>query len=47
MKKKTGERKTDGFTKKLMNPGSEVSELLEHELKSKIGNTYVNEKILE
>ena len=28
-------------------PGSEISECLEHEVKSKIGNIFVNQKILE
>ena len=42
-----GERKIDGFRKKLMIPDSEISECLEHEVKSKIGNIFVNEKILK
>ena len=33
--------------KKLMIPDSEISECPEHKVKSKIGNTFVNEKILE
>ena len=41
------ERKIDGFRKKLMIPNSEISECLEHELKSKIGNIFVNEKMLK
>ena len=47
MKKKRDERKIDGFTKKLMIPDSEISECPEHEVLSKIGNIFVNEKILE
>ena len=46
-KKKRGERKIDGFRKKIMIPKSEISECAEHEVKSKIGNIFVNEKILE
>ena len=38
-KKKRGKRKIDAFRKKLM--------ILESEVKSKIGNIFVNEKILE
>ena len=45
--KKRGERKIDGFRKKLMIPESEIPECPEHEVKSKIGNIFVNEKILE
>ena len=45
--KKRDERKIDGFTKKLMIPDSEISECPEHEVLSKIGNIFVNEKILE
>ena len=41
-----GERKIDGF-RKLMIPESEISECPEFEVKSKIGNIFVNEKILE
>ena len=37
----------DGFRKKLMIPESEISECPEHEVKSKIVNIFVNEKILE
>ena len=47
MKKKRDERKIDGFTKKLMIPDSEISECPEHEVLSKIGNIFVNEKTLE
>ena len=45
--KKRGERKIDGFRKKLMIPESEIPECPEHEVKSKIENIFVNEKILE
>ena len=45
--KKRGKRKIDGFRKKLMIPESEIPECPEHEVKSKIGNIFVNEKILE
>ena len=45
--KKGGERKIDGFRKKLMIPESEISECPEFEAKSKIGNMFVNKKILE
>ena len=41
------ERKIDGLRKKLMIPESESSECPEFEVKSKIGNKFVNEKILE
>ena len=47
VKKKRGERKIVGFRKKLMIPESEISECPELEVKSKIGNTFMNEKILE
>ena len=47
MKKKRGGRKIDGFRKELMIPGSEISECPEHEFKSRIGNIFVNEIILE
>ena len=43
---KKGERKKDGF-KKLMISESEISECPKYEVKSKIGNIFVNEKILE
>ena len=46
-KKKGGERKIGGFRKKLMIPESEMSECPEHEVKSRIGNIFVNEKVLE
>ena len=45
--KKIGERKIDGFRKKLMVPDFEITECPEHEVKSKIGNMFVNEKLLE
>ena len=47
VKKKRSKRKIDGFRKKLMIPDSEITECAEHEVKSKIGNMSVNEKILE
>ena len=47
MKKKRGERKVDGVRKKLMVPESEISECPEHEVKSKMGSIFENEKILE
>ena len=47
IKRCRGERKIDGFTKKLMIRGSEISECPEYEVKSKIGNIFVNEKIIE
>ena len=40
-------KKIHGFRKKLMISNSEISEYPEHEVKSKIGNIFVNEKILE
>ena len=46
-KKKRGERKIDGSRKKLMIPEPEIPECPEHEVKSKKGNIFVNEKILE
>ena len=45
--KKRGERKIDGFRKKLMIPESEISECPEYKVKLKIGNIFVNERILE
>ena len=45
--KKKGKRRIDGFRKNLMIPESEIPECPEHEVKSKIGNIFVNEKILE
>ena len=41
------EGETDGLRKKLMIPDSEISECPEHEVKSKIGNIFVNKKVLE
>ena len=35
--------KIDGFKKRLMIPKSEIPECSEHEVKSKIGNIFVNE----
>ena len=40
-------KKIDAFRKKLMIPESEISECPEHEVKSKIRNIFVKEKILE
>ena len=45
--KKRDERKQNEFRKKLVIPESEISECPEIEAKSKIGNIFVNEKILE
>ena len=45
MKKR--QKKIDGFRKKLMIPESEILEYPEHEVKSKTGNIFVNQKILE
>ena len=45
--KKRGERKIDGFRKKMMVPESKIPECPEHKVKSKIGNIFVNKKILE
>ena len=44
--KKRGERKIGRFRKKLMITDSEISECPEYEVKSKLGNIFVNEKIL-
>ena len=44
--KKRSEKRMYGFRKKLMIPESEISEWSEHKVKSKIGNIFVNEKIL-
>ena len=46
-KKKKGIRAINGFRKKLMIPDFEIPECPEFEVKSKIGNKFVNEKILE
>ena len=45
--KKRGIRAIDWFTKKLIIPAYEISKCPEHEIKSKIGTIFVNEKILE
>ena len=45
--KKRGIRAIDGFRKQLMIPDFEISKCPEHEVKSKIGTIFVNEKILE
>ena len=45
--KKRGERKINPFRRKLMIPDSEITECSEYEVKSKIENIFVNEKILE
>ena len=45
--KKRGQRKIGRFRKKLMIPESEISECSEYEVKSKIGNIFVNERRLE
>ena len=45
VEKKRDEREIDGFRKKLMIPKFEIPECPEHEVKSKIGITFVNEKI--
>ena len=44
--KKEG-KKIDGFRRKLMIPQSEILEYPEYEVKSKIENIFVNEKMLE
>ena len=44
---KIGHRKIGKFRKKLMIPKSEISQCLEHIIKSKLGKLFVNEKILE
>ena len=46
-KKKRDERKIHGFRKKLMITEYEIAECPEFEVKSKIGNIFVNKKILE
>ena len=45
--KKRGIRAIDGFRKKLMISDNEISVCPEHEVKSKIGTIFINEKILE
>ena len=44
--KKRGIRAIDGFRRQLM-PDHQISESIEHKVKSKIGKIFVNEKILE
>ena len=46
-KKKNDERSIEEFIKKAMIPESEISECLEHKVKSKLGKIFVNKKILE
>ena len=45
--KKRGIREIDRFRKKIMIPDYEIPKCREHEVKSKIGTIFVNEKILE
>ena len=45
--KKRGIRAIDGFRRKLVIPDFEITKCLEHEVKSKIGTIFVNEKIFE
>ena len=45
--KKRGPRAIDGFRKKLKIPDYEISESIEHEVKSKIDTLFVNEDILK
>ena len=45
--KKRGIKSIDGFRKKLFIPDYEISESIEHKVKSKIRTIFVNEKILE
>ena len=45
--KKRGPRALEGFRKKLKIPGYEISESIEHEVKSEIETIFVNEDILE
>ena len=45
--KKKGIRAINGFRRKLFIPDYEISESIEHKVKSKIGTIFVNEKILE
>ena len=45
--KKRGIKAIDGFRKKLKIPDHEISKCPEHEVKSKIGTIFLNEKILE
>ena len=45
--KKKGIRAINGFRRKLFIPDYEISESIEHKVKSKIGTIFVNEEILE
>ena len=45
--KKRGEKRNRWIQKKLMIPGSEIPKCPEHKVKYKIGNIFVNQKILE
>ena len=45
--KKRGPRAIDGFRKNLFIPDYEISESIEHEVKSKIGRIFVNKDIGE
>ena len=47
VKKKRGPRAIDGFRKNLFIPDYEISESIEHEVKSKIGRIFVNKDIGE
>ena len=47
LKRCRGDRKIDGFKKRLMIPESEILESPKHKVKSKIEKIFVNEKILE
>ena len=47
VKKKRGETKIDGFTKKVMIPESEIPECPEFEVKSKMETLFMNEKVFE
>ena len=47
MEKKRGIKAIDGFRKKLMIPDYEISESIEHVVKSKIRAIFVHEKIIE
>ena len=45
--KKRGIKAIGGFRKKLYIPDYEISESIEHKIKSKIGRIFVNEDMLE
>ena len=47
VKEKKDERKINGVRKKLMIPESKIPECPEYKVKSKIGNIFVNKKVLE